>query len=508
MGGEMGGEMGGGRGAMVKQRHQLFVVLLVMIDTTVIAGACFAAWALRQALMMWYVPGYRTWWPMSWENWVKEPLVIVAIPVVIYAMWAMRLYRPRRDKSIWSEQRQVIRAGLVSVVVLVVILWALGNQVFRADEQWVTSWMILGHRVDQGQVQLGFLAVLLPTMLGMERASFRLLLRALRRRGWNLRHVAIIGTGRLGQITCRTLDRNSWTGINVSYFIAHHDKTQRNKCIDRPVHGGLDDLERTLERHRVDAVYVALPSSRTTHLRDILKRLDRFPLDVRVVPDVQPRYVSQSMRVNELDGMPILSYRESPLYGLGGVFKRGLDIAGASAGLVLFSPIMLVVAVLVALSSPGPIIFKQRRVSLGGGVFKIYKFRTMRDVDDERGTPRWTERNDPRVTRVGRWLRKTSLDELPQLLNVLKGDMSLVGPRPERPELIDRFREDWRGYMLRQHVKAGITGWAQVNGLRGQTSMKKRLQYDLYYIQHWSLWLDLWILLVTPVKGFVHKNAH
>jgi lipopolysaccharide/colanic/teichoic acid biosynthesis glycosyltransferase len=184
--------------------------------------------------------------------------------------------------------------------------------------------------------------------------------------------------------------------------------------------------------------------------------------------------------------------------------------------MLLFAPLMIAVGVAVRLSSRGPVIFKQERVSLGGEVFNIYKFRTMFHAEEERreasevsgASPAWTQRDDPRITRVGRFLRRTSLDELPQLFNVLLGDMSLVGPRPERPELIDRFRDDWRGYMLRQHVKAGITGWAQVNGLRGDTSLRKRLQHDLFYIRHWSLGFDIKILWLTLFRGFVHRNAH
>jgi len=212
--------------------------------------------------------------------------------------------------------------------------------------------------------------------------------------------------------------------------------------------------------------------------------------------------------MSELDGMPILSLRESPLTGLAGAVKRLFDIVGAAACLIVFGPLMLVVGFAVAWTSPGPVLFRQRRVSLGGEEFQILKFRTM-DVRGGEGEPvSWTTRDDPRVTPLGRWLRRTSLDELPQLFNVLGGDMSLVGPRPERPELIARFRDDWRGYMLRQHVKAGITGWAQVNGLRGDTSLRKRLQLDLFYIRNWSLGFDVKILWLTLFRGFVHRNAH
>jgi exopolysaccharide biosynthesis polyprenyl glycosylphosphotransferase len=268
------------------------------------------------------------------------------------------------------------------------------------------------------------------------------------------------------------------------------------------------DLDRVLEAELPDAVYIALPTARSALRPLLLRKLERYCIDVRIIPDVHPRYMPHRVTVSELEGMPILSVRENPMLGVGGAMKRVLDVVGAAFGLVLLAPLLLLVAMLVRLSGPGPVIFKQRRVSLGGEEFQIYKFRTMVHADHERGQARWTARNDPRVTSIGRWLRSSSLDELPQLLNVIKGEMSLVGPRPERPELILRFRDDWRGYMLRQHVKAGMTGWAQVNGLRGDTSLKKRLQLDLFYVRHWSLGFDLKILVLTILRGFVHRNAH
>jgi len=259
-----------------------------------------------------------------------------------------------------------------------------------------------------------------------------------------------------------------------------------------------------------------VPGRMMATLPALFMRLERFPLDVRVVPDMNPRYMPMNMSANELEGMPILSVRESPLSGWGRVAKRALDLVGGVALLVVFAVPMLAIAFAVRVSGQGSIIFRQDRMSLNGHRFQIFKFRTMRHVDAERqpisdagrGTEAWTKLNDERITRCGRFLRRTSLDELPQLLNVVLGEMSLVGPRPERPELIERFREDWRGYMLRQNVKAGITGWAQVNGLRGDTSLRKRLQYDLFYIRNWSLGFDLRILWMTLFRGFAHPNAH
>lgn len=486
---------------VLRQQHQLFVALLCLADGLVVTTACILAWAVRRVL----IEGFA---PASWENYIKEPLLLFVVPLTLLSMRWFRLYRPRRDRSsLLSEQVQVVKACVVALAATIVVLWAMGSNELMGRKGYGPA-VIAGFEIDAGRLQLGTLALVLPALLGAERLTFRTALRAIRRRGWNLRHVAVVGTGRLGQIVARTLDRNTWTGIQVAYFLSHHPTTSRRECLGRPVLGGLDALERVLERHKPDAVYLAIPTSHAAHVPDVLRRLDRFAVDVRIVPDVPPRYLPQTMTISELDGMPILSYRESPVYGLGGATKRAVDVAGSLLGLLAFGPLMIAIALAIRLTSPGPVIFKQRRVSLGGQTFTIYKFRTMYHVEDEEAPPAWTARDDPRITPVGRFLRRTSLDELPQLLNVLKGQMSLVGPRPERPELIERFREDWRGYMLRQHVRAGMTGWAQVQGLRGDTSLRKRLQYDLFYIRHWSLLFDLKILWLTLFRGFVHRNAH
>lgn len=499
---------------MLKQQHQLFVALLVFVDGLVVVIASFVAWLIRLAVV--------DHWPITrWEDPPKQALVFFTVPLALFALRWFGLYRPRRDRSLLNEIKQITKGSFACMFMVLPALYALDSSVFHSPFKPLE----LGElELDAGRVQLGALTVILPISLALHRTLFRMVLRTMRSRGWNQRHVAVIGCGRLGQIVSRTLGRNSWTGIQTAYFISHQDHTRRVRCLDRPVLGGLADIERILASSKPDAVYVALPIARMSMLPGILARLDKFSLDVRVVPDLNPRYLPVSMAVSELDGMPILSYRECPTLGMGGISKRGVDIIGAIVALILFSPIMLVVGLLVRLTGSGPVIFRQRRVSLAGEVFDLYKFRTMYHVEDEGPSPSvsyipsdssrdgpvvgWTDRNDPRITRIGRFLRRTSLDELPQLLNVLRGEMSLVGPRPERPELIERFREDWRGYMLRQHVKAGITGWAQVNGHRGQTSLRKRLQYDLFYIRHWSLAFDLKILWLTLFRGFVHRNAH
>ncbi len=485
---------------MLKQRHQLFAFLLLCVDGCVAAVACYAAWAIN--IIVTEQP-----WPTLISDYIREPIVVPVVPVVLVAMWASRLYQAHRDRSILPELGEILRASVLSCAGIVVLLWARRSS---SGASFGAVWL------DGNRLQIGLLAIFLPLLLGLHRTIFRLTLRQIRKRGHNLRHVMVIGTGRLGQIVCRTLERNSWTGLHVDSFVSHHDVTRRTECADKPVRGGIADLKGIIERVKPDAVYLAIPTARSAIIPEVLKQLENFALDVRIVPDVHPRYLPQSMSMSELDGMPILSVRECPLYGLGGASKRVLDIAGSVFGLIVLSPVFLGIAVAVRMSGDGPVIFKQRRVGLNGEKFKIYKFRTMYDMREEdsvldevsASTPGWTPKNSKRVTPIGRILRKTSMDELPQLLNVLKGQMSLVGPRPERPELIEQFREDWRGYMLRQHVKAGMTGWAQVNGLRGDTSLRKRLQYDLFYVRHWSIWFDIRILWMTIYRGWTNPNAY
>ena len=490
---------------MLKQRHRLFVGLLLGADAVVIAGAGVSAWVFRTITR-----GEA--FPDSWENYLKEPQLLVLIPIVLASMSACGLYKPRRDHSLVTEIADVAKASLAATVLLLAVLWVIGAELVADPAATrVQPWEPAGAMfsgVSAARVQLPALLACLVVSLSVFRFGFRVMLRRLRAKGINVRHIAIIGTGRLGQIVARTVQRNSWTGFEVNGFISHLPETRLRRCLGKPVLGGLGDLEAAMAEHELDGVFIALPQARAGELPDLLRRLESFAVDVRVVPDVRARYVPRSMTVNELEGMPIISYRECPTSGLGGIGKRAIDLVGAGAALLLFSPLIALIGIVIALSGAGPVVYRQRRVSLGGEPFIIYKFRTMTTAPDDAADAGWTSREDSRITPFGRFLRRTSLDELPQLINVIQGRMSLVGPRPERPELIERFREDWRGYMLRQHVKAGMTGWAQIKGYRGDTSLRKRLQYDLLYIRNWSLWLDIRILFATLFRGFVHPNAH
>jgi len=505
---------------VLRARASFFRNLLVATDTCVVAGSVIAAYFVRFGpLARWYPPAEAP----DTIGFARHSIpVIAATAITMLVFLASNLYVARRDQRLHVELRAILRATVMAVLLTFAFVSFFSRILFDGR--------------DPSRLQYVTWAGLLFVSMTVWRIVFRSAVRKLRRRGWNLRHVAIIGTGRLGQIACRTLRRNGWTGLNPVYFVTHEPRATRPQCLDLPVRGGLEDLEAVLEQNVVSGVFIALPARRAGELPRLLERLQRFPVDVRVVPDMNPSHLPINMTAGELEGMPILSIRETPLAGWGGVTKRALDLVGGLAALAIFAVPMAVIAVLVRLSGPGPVIFRQERMSLNGQCFSLFKFRTMRTDLDERtvlaraaeaagaaaaeedpetgpadaaaARRHWTRRDDPRITGVGRFLRKTSLDELPQLFNVLLGEMSLVGPRPERPELIARFRDDWRGYMLRQNVKAGMTGWAQVNGLRGDTSLRKRLQYDLFYIRNWSLLFDLRILWMTIFRGFVHPNAH
>jgi Undecaprenyl-phosphate glucose phosphotransferase len=271
--------------------------------------------------------------------------------------------------------------------------------------------------------------------------------------------------------------------------------------------GGFADLPDLVRKYRVRNVFIALPMSRYADARRVFDILSQVVVEVRLVADV-PNLGGLTLSTTNLDGLPVIGLRESPHFGLNVVFKRAMDVALSLAALVALSPLLLLIAGMVKLTSPGPVFYRQRRCGLNGRPFDMLKYRSMRaDAEQETGAV-WARKDDDRRTTLGTFLRRTSLDELPQLLNVLRGDMSLVGPRPERPEFIQQFRKTIPNYMARHCVKAGITGWAQVHGWRGNTSLRKRVQYDLYYITHWTPWLDLRILWMTVRHGLVHRNAY
>ncbi|MEC9171792.1 MAG: undecaprenyl-phosphate glucose phosphotransferase, partial [SAR324 cluster bacterium] len=294
-------------------------------------------------------------------------------------------------------------------------------------------------------------------------------------------------------------------GIHLSGSISLAEQSSENP--DSKFLGSLEQLPQIIQQQRIDQVFISLSLKEQHRLEELKDLLSEQWVDVRIVPDLGS-FRTLHTDVESFAGMPLVTLVQSPMTGWNQVLKRVLDLAGAILALILFSPLMLLIAFLVKITSPGPILYRQQRMGLDGKTFFTLKFRSMRQDAEKQTGAVWATENDTRRTTLGVYLRRFNLDELPQLFNVLNGDMSLVGPRPERPVLIEEFKSKIPNYMLRHKVKAGITGWAQINGWRGNTSLEKRIEHDLYYIERWSVWLDLKILLLTVFKGFVDPNAY
>ena len=469
---------------MLKERSQLFMSLFVAADLGVLALAWALAYVLRFVLPV--IPVTKG----------TPPVVnyLTLLPV-IFAIWGLvfragGLYDPMRGQAGASERRRILRAASLSMLIFTAVSFVFFEKAYSLSRLMLLYFYVLG-----------------TAGIILERATLREVLREARRRGFNLRHVLIVGDGDLARAVADGMIRHPELGLKVQGFLTDDSARVGAKVGAVPVCGLWDEVADVVGRGGVDQVVLALPFEAMPRLDSLISRLDSAAVDIKVVPDVE-RFVSLKSGIEEFEGLPVISLRATPLVGWNRVAKRGMDIALGALGLLLVAPLMAVIALLVKLTSRGPVFFSQERMGLDGRVFRVWKFRTMRTDAEEASGPVWAVADDPRRTRVGAVLRRLSLDELPQLLNVLRGEMSLVGPRPERPVFIEEFRRHVPRYMLRHMVRAGITGWAQVNGWRGNTSIEQRIQYDLYYIENWSLLLDLKILALTFVRGFAHKNAY
>jgi len=324
------------------------------------------------------------------------------------------------------------------------------------------------------------------------------------RRGHGAERVLIVGAGEVGRMILQKIQHTPGLGYQVVGFV--DPQPGPASVLGLPVFGGIDDIPAVIERERIAEVIIGLPEASHQELVGIVSQCEREKVSIRVFPDVF-QIMASEVTINDLGGLPLLTIRDVALRGWKLTLKRIVDVAFSSLFLLFASPVMMLVALAIKLDSPGAVFFAQERMGLDAKPFKVVKFRSMRQ-DAEAHGPGWTTKDDPRRTRVGAFIRKTSLDELPQFINVLMGDMSVVGPRPEQPAYVERFRQSIPRYMERHREKAGITGWAQINGLRGDTSIAERTKYDLWYIENWSLWLDVRIILRTALKAFIDKAAY
>ncbi len=463
---------------MLYRYSEVFRTLLAVADLTLVAAAWLGAYLLRFEIGL----------PVPRGVPAPEPYVYalaVIVPLFLVLFRSHGLYEARRMDSPLGEASAVVRATAIGILILAAL-----------------TFLVRDFSYSRGV--LGLFAFSAPTAVIALRSTIRMALRRARRKGFNLRYVLLVGSGPLAESVAERILARPDAGLRMIGVVA--DGAIGGAVSGAPIIGGYADLKSVLHSQRVDQVIIALSRHEFERFEKVAAELADEVVNVKIVPDLLHGFSLRSS-VESLDGIPVIGLQETPLFGWASLGKRSFDLV-ASAGLLLaLSPFMGAIALAVMASSGRPVFYRQARMGHDGRVFDMLKFRSMRR-DAEAAGPGWTTQGDPRRTAVGRWLRARSLDELPQLINVLRGDMSLVGPRPERPTYIETFRREIPGYMLRHKVRAGMTGWAQVHGWRGDTSIQERVEHDLYYIQKWSFWLDLRILFMTAVRAGRDHTAY
>ena len=472
---------------MIKDNQKFFNRLHVVVDAVVIAGSYLLAWWLM----------FGSWFADKSIGVLHVGIYLSAlyfvVPGYLILYSGFRLYAPKRVQRTENEILNILKANVVGITLFLAVL-------FLAN-----SWF--SQMKDFSRSMLALFAVLNTVNSVLVRALIRRLLHLFRKKGYNLKHILLVGYSRAAEAYIDRIMANPQWGYVVRGIL--DDNVPRGAVYKGvKVLGAIDNLLYILPENKLDEIAVTLSLSDYDRLEEIVNLCEKSGVHTKFIPDYN-NIIPTRPYTEDLMGLPVINIRHVPLTNTFNAFmKRCVDLGGSVFAIILFSPVMLITAIAIKLTSPGPLIYTQERVGLHNKTFRMYKFRSM-DVQSpkkERGA--WTVPGDPRVTKVGKIIRKTSIDELPQLFNILKGDMSLVGPRPERPFFVEKFREEIPRYMIKHQVRPGMTGWAQINGYRGNTSIRKRIEYDLYYIENWTLGFDIKILFLTIFKGFINKNAY
>ncbi len=445
------------------------------------------------AFLMWEV-AYRA--RFFWLNWpaaemipdhteyLKAAFVAAMLTAIMFALG--NVYRPQSFVRPKSDFLHLLRGCFNLLLALLVLAFY-----YR--------------EFSYSRVHTVYFLVLLLISLVISRYIARKIMKALHRRGIHIENVVVVGSGETALNFAQRLGRYQRTGIVLKGVLPLDAAATLPRALTRLE--SLDEVAQRIQQQEIDQVFLALAPTEQHWLPELKERFSELWVDVHIVPHLGS-FRTLHTETETFEGVPIVTVVRSPLVGWNRILKRGMDMLGALAALLIFGPVMLVIAALVRFTSPGPILYRQERMGLDGRTFWALKFRSMRIDAEQRTGAVWASKDDDRCTPIGGFIRRVSLDELPQLFNVLRGEMSLVGPRPERPVFIEQFKKQIPDYMLRHKVKAGITGWAQINGWRGNTSLEKRIECDLYYIERWSLWFDVKILFLTIFKGFVDPNAY
>ena len=471
---------------MIKDNQKIFNRLHVLLDALVIILSYAAAWFLkfRSGIEPFYTGADVG--ALSGRTYFSALYLIV--PGYLFLYYLFNMYTAKRAGSIRREIYNIIRANTVGFVLFIGALFVI-------------------HLDDFSRTLIFYFYVINIFIDSAFRVAIHKWLRVLRKKGYNIKYILLVGYSRAAELYIDRIRQNPQWGYVVRGIL--DDKIPRGtEYRGIKVIGQIDNLFYILPQNKLDEIAVTLALEDYGRLEDIVSLCEKSGVHTKFIPDYNSVIPSKPY-TEDLNGLPVINIRHVPLTNtLNMILKRVVDIFGGLFAIVLFSPVLIVSAILIKLTSEGPIIFKQERVGLHNKPFQMYKFRTMEVQKPSEEKKEWTTRDDPRVTKVGRVLRKTSIDEMPQFFNVLLGDMSLVGPRPERPFFVEKFKEEIPRYMIKHQVRPGMTGWAQVNGFRGDTSIRKRIDCDLYYIENWTVGLDIKILFLTLFKGFINKNAY
>lgn len=467
---------------LIKDNQRFLNRLHIFLDALVIIGAYMMAWVIKFKWKFLLMPGDV----LPRKTYFRVLFIIVPVYIVLYT--AFQLYTSRRVHSIRYEVKNVIEANMVGILLFLTILYITKQQHFS-------------------RTMLALFFILNIVFEILLRALVKYVLISLRKRGFNTKKILLVGYSRAAEEYIDRIKANQEWGYTI-VGILDDNKPTTEEYNGVYILGKVDSLFDILQENELDEIAITLSLSEYGRFESIVKLCEKSGVHTQFVPDYN-HIIPTKPYTEDIMGLPVINIRYVPLNNeFHAAVKRLFDILGSLAGIILLFPLMTIIGIMVKVTSKGPLIFKQERVGLHNKTFMMYKFRTMKVQNAEDEKKAWTTKNDSRVTKIGSILRKTSLDELPQLFNIFLGQMSIVGPRPERPFFVERFKEEIPRYMVKHQVRPGLTGWAQVNGYRGDTSIMKRIEYDLYYIENWSYSLDVKIMFMTIFKGMINKNAY
>ncbi len=465
---------------MIRDNQKVLNQIHVLLDALVVAAAYILAWYIKFEL----IDADSNAGALSKETYFAALYLLVPVYVILYHLCG--LYQSKRYSSNRREIYNIFKVNTIGIGLFVAVLYVIKLTDFSRE-------------------MMAIFYVAAITLEILFRQLIRKVLRTIRATGYNIKYVLLIGYSRAAEKYINRIMENPQWGYVVCGIL--DDKIPAGTLYRGvKVLGRIDNIHVILPENKIDEIGISLALEDYSRLEELVNICEKSGVHTKFIPDYNSVIPSKPY-IEDLTGLAVINIRHVPLTNTANiVIKRAMDIVGSLAAILLFSPIMLLEVILIKCSDGGKIIFSQERVGLHNKPFRMYKFRTMKEQKEEDEMKGWSKKGDPRVTKVGSFLRKTSLDELPQMFNVLKGDMSLVGPRPERPQFVEKFKEEIPRYMIKHQVRPGMTGWAQINGYRGDTSIRKRIEHDLYYIENWTVLLDVKILFLTIFKGFINKS--